>query len=383
MVITDGVPATAPRFGETKSLPRVGRWPQYDAAAEGLPEYWYPVLLSKGVGRKPVRLDLMGERLVFIRDAGHVYALHDRCPHRGTPLSMGRREFPGTIACRYHGWVFGLATGRLEAVLTDGPNSPMVGKACVRTYPVEERKGIIWVYLGHRTPPPIEVDMPEELLDPQVVVMTRITTQQGQWRSGVENGFDDGHAGYLHRDAIWAFFRSVPSWKTNVRVVPDASGQWLQRTFGSLEYEAEYPGFGRWPTPRFWRRDRQSARVSVRLPGIVRVVFSAFTAYKWCVPIDRQHFRYVQLVTRRTHGLGSLVFRAQYWLYRRWVYQGQFNGQDVEMIRATDDAGPEQFYRPDISIIAWRKHFSQARGLSQPGMEAPSSASEIHSVVGG
>ena len=61
-------------------------------------------------------------------------ALHDRCPHRGVPLShpMATQEWPGTWTCCYHGWTFDLETGTLVAAITDGPDSPICGKVAVR-----------------------------------------------------------------------------------------------------------------------------------------------------------------------------------------------------------------------------------------------------------
>ena len=67
------------------------------------------------------------------------------------------------MSCGYHGWTYDLASGTLVAALTDGPDSPICGKVRVRTYPVEERIGIVWVYIGELDPPPVEADIPEEL----------------------------------------------------------------------------------------------------------------------------------------------------------------------------------------------------------------------------
>ena len=95
---------------------------------------------------------------MFFRHEGKCYALEDRCPHRGVPLSVGRCEFPGTstISCAYHGWTYDLNTGECVGAVTDGPDSPIVGKVGVRTYPVEERKGLVWVYIGDGEVPRLE-----------------------------------------------------------------------------------------------------------------------------------------------------------------------------------------------------------------------------------
>ena len=66
---------------------------------------WYPVAFSHQCRVGDVQaISLMGEPLVLFRDQqGKVACLQDRCPHRSTPLSLGRVE-GSTIQCRYHGW---------------------------------------------------------------------------------------------------------------------------------------------------------------------------------------------------------------------------------------------------------------------------------------
>jgi phenylpropionate dioxygenase-like ring-hydroxylating dioxygenase large terminal subunit len=89
-------------------------WPKYEAAVLGFKEYWYPVTWSKHVKeKKPTAVTLCGERVMLIREQGRVFALYDRCPHRGVPLShpMATQEFPGTWSCGYHGWTYSLEDG--------------------------------------------------------------------------------------------------------------------------------------------------------------------------------------------------------------------------------------------------------------------------------
>ena len=230
-----------------------GTWPRYNAAVEGFRNYWYPVMSSRKVRRRPVSVVLVGERIMFIRDGGTVYALHDRCLHRGIPLSLGsgcigqstfsRQNFPGTISCGYHGWTYDLKTGNLVAALTDGPDSPICGKVQVKTYPVEERLGMVWVYIGAEAPPPVENDIPTELLANKAAIGAKIRVRQGNWRYGAENGFDEAHARYLHRNSLWRFFNYMPSWtKTHVESIED--GQWLTYVADEVHRESEYPRLG-------------------------------------------------------------------------------------------------------------------------------------------
>lgn len=51
---------------------------------------------------------------VFRNDQGEVFALLDRCPHKGGPLSQGI-VFGTSVACPLHNWTIGLADGQAAA----------------------------------------------------------------------------------------------------------------------------------------------------------------------------------------------------------------------------------------------------------------------------
>jgi nitrite reductase (NADH) small subunit len=64
-----------------------------------------PVLGSRRVGR-PQGVDVA----VFRNDTDEVFALLDRCPHKGGPLSQGI-VFGKSVACPLHNWTIGLDSG--------------------------------------------------------------------------------------------------------------------------------------------------------------------------------------------------------------------------------------------------------------------------------
>ena len=68
-----------------------------------------PVLGSRRVSRTQ-GLDVA----VFRNDANEVFALLDRCPHKGGPLSQGI-VFGTSVACPLHNWTIGLCTGQAAA----------------------------------------------------------------------------------------------------------------------------------------------------------------------------------------------------------------------------------------------------------------------------
>ena len=75
-----------------------------------------PVLGARRVARS-VGMDVA----VFRNDQGEVFALLDRCPHKGGPLSQGM-VFGSHVACPLHNWTIGLATG--EAAAPDSGCTP-------------------------------------------------------------------------------------------------------------------------------------------------------------------------------------------------------------------------------------------------------------------
>jgi nitrite reductase/ring-hydroxylating ferredoxin subunit len=360
-----------------------GAWSTYEAAELGFRDFWYPTVFAHQVGRKPVPVTVAGERIVLVRDDtdGSVKALHDRCPHRGVPLSLGRRQFPGTISCPYHGWTYDLADGKLCAVITDGPSSPICGKVGVATYPVAERLGLVFVYIGDGEAPPVERDIPTELTENTLVLGGRTEIRDGNWRFAAENGFDEGHAKYLHNTALWRLFKVMPTW--NMTRVIERDG-WLIRVQDEVHWDAEFPGVGTFSNKRWWKRlplpDHPGKDgnanpviagmdlpgfVSIRLPGILRVAYPQFIHYEWYVPVDAEHVRYVQLMVRFESGLKALAFKAKYLAAIRWLFHGQFTGQDAWMVDVMS-APPERLYRPDLSLTAWRRHIEQADLVVQP-----------------
>lgn len=344
-----------------------GRWEKYKAVVGGLTEYWYPVATAAELRRKKrMVVTILGKQLVLFYEQGGYYALLDKCPHRQVPLSMGRVEFPGHISCIFHGWTFDVKTGDLVAALTDGPSSPVTHKACVRTFPAADRAGLVFVWMGEGKPVPVEEDVPTELLQPDARVYPHARITDGNWRHAAENGFDEGHVKMVHRTALWVAFRNVSAWnETYIERTPDRV--WLRRKQKKVNLFADYPGLGTWPKKRFWKPDPNKGTVTggsdhgidVRLPAILRVKQPGkadWTHYEWYVPIDEKRYYYLVLaVTWRKSLWKRFAFWLRYWSYILWIHHYQFNGQDLAIVAAMPESSPSPAYRPDESIVAWRK----------------------------
>jgi vanillate O-demethylase monooxygenase subunit len=105
---------------------------------------WYVAALSDELEGRPVARTLLGQPLVLFRTAsGKAAVMDNRCPHRGAPLSTG--EVVGeSLVCGYHGFSFE-TTGRCNHI----PGGAVIpAKACVRSYPVVDRWGWVFVWMG-------------------------------------------------------------------------------------------------------------------------------------------------------------------------------------------------------------------------------------------
>lgn len=378
--------ASAAQSKEQIKKLRLGRgwevWPAYEAAASGLQNYWYPVLWARSVKKKPVAVRLCGKNLMVQRDEdGVVRALHDRCVHRGVKISLGKQWFPGTISCPYHGWTYRLKDGELVAVITDGPDSRMCHRAAIQTYPVEERVGLIWIFMGTGQPHPLAEQLPEELAQPPAFALGgRIEDRSSNWRFFAENGFDEGHAKYLHRTSIWRIMKVMPTWNL---IHIERHGRWLYRVEDERHWDAEFPNLGKWTNGRWWKikpKIRQGKFLgntggskrnnpyiesqnfpgfaSLSLPGVLRIVYPQFIHYEFYVPIDESNTKYVGMMVQFKTGLSKWLFYIWYLLGVRWMFHGNFSGQDHWMVDNTD-APPERLYRPDVSLIEWRSLFAE------------------------
>ena len=74
----------------------------------------------------------------------------------------------------------------------------MIGKCAIKTYPVEETKGVVFVFVGDIEPVPLSHDVAPGFLDENAVVYAAAPYDiASNWRLGCENGYDPGHQ-FIH-----------------------------------------------------------------------------------------------------------------------------------------------------------------------------------------
>ncbi|MPY68828.1 MAG: Rieske 2Fe-2S domain-containing protein [Alphaproteobacteria bacterium] len=107
--------------------------------------YWYVAAWADEVRRQEMlRRTICDEPVVlYRREDGRPAALEDRCCHRHMPLSDGRIR-GDNVECLYHGLTYD-PTGACIRVPSQTQIPP---DARVRSYPVAERYGWVWIWMG-------------------------------------------------------------------------------------------------------------------------------------------------------------------------------------------------------------------------------------------
>ena len=161
--------------------------------------FWYPVCISTDLTDKPIHVSMLKHDFVAFRDKnGKAAVLSDTCIHRGGALSGGKCKDDGTVQCPYHGWRFN-TDGIVTRIPSLGINAKIPPRARVDSYPVEEKYGLVFAFLG---------DLPEAERPP---IMPINEYGQDGWRAthisfdvdynyerSIENGMDPAHNEYVH-----------------------------------------------------------------------------------------------------------------------------------------------------------------------------------------
>ena len=166
---------------------------------------WYVACTVDELDDKPLRVQMLAHGFVLFRDAnGTPHCLSDYCVHRGARLSQGECT-SGGIMCPQHGWEFaGSGKCTLIPAGSKTPTEP-TKRARVPSYPVEEKYGLLFVFLGdlQKDERPAVADMmPEwDTGDWHKDVITR--EKNVNFIRMCENYNDPCHVHYIHEFAKW------------------------------------------------------------------------------------------------------------------------------------------------------------------------------------
>jgi len=279
---------------------------------ELLRRYWHPVGLSADAMDRPRKVRVLGEDLILFRDgAGKAGLVHARCCHRGTTLYYGKVEGRG-LRCCYHGWLFDTQGHCLEQ-----PCEPQGGRFRDKVrqpwYPLEERYGLIFAYMG---PPERRPVLPcyecLEVMDEGEFVEADDSSLGGggppiipcNWLQHFENVVDPFHVPVLHAAFSGAQFNMAMAAMPQVTFEMSPRGVVVRTTRKMDDGKTFY-------------RVTEAAIPTLRVVPNPRVAqFARVESIGWVLPIDDTSFRiYVAGRSKQPGDLGRMrsKFNGKFW----------------------------------------------------------------------
>ena len=361
--------------------------------------YWQPAALTEelAVARPVVPVRLMGEDLVLFRDtAGDLGLIGRHCPHRGADLCYGRREDNG-LRCPFHGWHFD-RTGQCVEQPGEPEGSRMHQSIQTPAYPVVERNGIIWAYMGPGDPPPF----PD--LDCFAAPDTHVFAFKGlwacNWLQAMEVGIDPVHASFLHR-----FLQDEDPADSYGKQFRDKAGQTdipmtqLLRDYPRPEIQVTDTDYGmRLTALRHLPDGRSHVRVTNQIfpQAICIPISNEMTITQWHVPVDDQTCYWYSMFTSFTAPVNKALMYEQRIKEHRLpdyaplknksnsygynpieqadqTYTGMgmdINVHDqwaVESMGRIQDRTREHLGKTDVGIIAYRRRLRAAIDTAEAG----------------
>jgi 5,5'-dehydrodivanillate O-demethylase len=176
--------------------------------------YWHPIAATGELDERPTKqVRLLGEDLVLYKDRSGTYGLLDRvCAHRRVDLSYGIPEEHG-LRCMYHGWMYDETGQCIEQPFeeTVHPDGRFKEKVKVKGYPVEDRWGMLWAYMGP-LPAPVNPTW-EPYAYENGIANIGIIELPCNWLQCEENSLDPVHLEWLH--GYWGEVQRLEAAKRN------------------------------------------------------------------------------------------------------------------------------------------------------------------------
>lgn len=333
---------------------------------ELLRRYWHPVGLASDAGAEPRRVQVLGEELILFRDGqGRPGLVHPRCAHRGASLYYGRIE-PEGIRCCYHGWLFDVQGHCLEQPCEPGCGA-LKGNVRQPWYPVEERYGLVFAYLGppERKPLLPRYDVLEQLGEGEFLEADDSSIGGGgppiipcNWLQHYENVVDPFHVPVLHGTFSGTQFVA-------------AMAQMPEVQFASTGRGVQVLSFRTLDDGRRLRRLTEAVLPTLRVVPSPRLSkFGPVESIGWVLPMDDSTFRIY--VAGRVTEAGELSrmrskMNGKFWWdlseeeHRRWpgdyeaqVSQGAITSHAHEHLRTSDRgiALLRKLLREQLAVVA-------------------------------
>jgi len=162
---------------------------------------WYMAAWSYEVADNLLQRKLLDEAVLLYRgDNGDLIAVSNMCPHRFAPLHLGQ-IVDGAIECPYHGLRFN-SEGR--CVFNPDGDGRLPAGARLKTFPITERWGCAWIWMGDvEKADPALIPTFEFLDDPEHYrPVTGLLNVRANYRYITDNLMDHAHLLTVHHDTL-------------------------------------------------------------------------------------------------------------------------------------------------------------------------------------
>jgi len=276
--------------------------------------------LDPRMAERPVKaVRLLGEDFVLFRDGAGRWGLLDRqCPHRGADLAFGRHE-PEGLRCPFHGWKFAVDGTCLETP-AEPTGSTLCNRVRQRSYPVQERAGVVFAWLGPEGAEPPALPAFDCFSAPDSHRFAFKGLWHCNWLQAFEVGIDPAHPSFLHRYLQDESLEGSYGRQFRAASVGEVAGErWpmtrVMREFGQpeLRFDAVAEGLLRLTTIRPMSDELMHVRVThAMFPATFVIPLSeTITITQMHVPIDDTHTYWYSFFASFAEPLDKAAMRAQ------------------------------------------------------------------------
>jgi phenylpropionate dioxygenase-like ring-hydroxylating dioxygenase large terminal subunit len=319
--------------------------------------FWYPICTAEELNEEsPRRAELLGVRLAAFRDeSGDAHVLADTCIHRGGSLSKGK-VVGNNVQCPYHGWEFN-GDGKCQKI-PSMPDKTPPARAKVDAYPVQEKYGIVFAFLG---------DLPEAERPPLHVVEEY--DQEGWQFSGplafeidgyyersVENGLDPVHNEFVHPA------QGAPALDEERLTIDDLEwGSRFHAQFGELtDKESHAAVVERADTGELsagsWHTGPNTLVTAIHIPGN-----NSFIQYFYEAPLSKGRTR-IFFVNERNNTLDPAMDEMMNNSFMNVAHEDRVVIEGLYPKRTPDTLTKELMTPGDAAVIKYRSWLSQWEG---------------------
>jgi phenylpropionate dioxygenase-like ring-hydroxylating dioxygenase large terminal subunit len=330
-------------------------------AGKMLRHYWFPVALTDELADKPKSVQVLGEKLVLYRGQGGApYLVAERCPHRGTSLVEGRIN-GDNIRCCYHGWLFD-GKGRCLEQPGEPAGSSYASRVKITAYPVVERYGMVWSWLGDGEPPELA---PYDILA-RTDGIARVARAHAKcnYFQVLENSLDPVHTSVLHIDTdLQSTYEETPQFEVERTEAGMRTISWRPMSQYRRKVEVAFPTITRVTLPFMKPVVQMGFWITPNDDQTCTLYFS------WFLPLEGiEDGQQEQLIKRMEHHMFELMPEDRLTLSSRVIQQDLYA---CESQGEVVDRTHEMLGVSDRGVILLRNMYVEAINAVENGNEPP------------